>query len=62
MVVTVSVVLLVGIVLALLVHHRKVAVAGAAVAVVFGFLLASTDAAPDIREGLQSVADSVSDH
>ncbi|MFD9861257.1 hypothetical protein [Streptomyces alboflavus] len=61
MVVTVSLVLLAGVVLALLVHHRKVAVPGALVAVLFGFLLASTDAGPDISDSIQSVADTISD-
>lgn len=58
---TISLVLLIGVVLALLVHHRKVAVGGALVAVLFGFLLASTDAGPDISDSLQSVADTLSD-
>ncbi|MFH9071488.1 hypothetical protein [Streptomyces alboflavus] len=61
MVVTLSLVLVSGVVLALLVHHRKVAVGGATVAVLFGFLLASTDAGPDISDSLQSIADNISD-
>lgn len=31
------------------------------VAILFGFLLASTDASPDIQEFLDNVADSISD-
>ncbi|MFD9886919.1 hypothetical protein ACFWZT_36285 [Streptomyces alboflavus] len=61
MAVTISLVLLIGVVLALLVHHRKVAVPGAIIAVLFGFLLASTDAGPDITDSIQSVADNISD-
>lgn len=61
MVVTISLVLLCGVILALLVHHRKVAVGGAVVAALFGFLLASTDAGPDISDSLQSIADTLSD-
>lgn len=61
MTVTISMVLLFGVVLVLLIHHRKVAVAGATVAALFGFLLASTDAGPDISDSLQSIADNISD-
>ncbi|WP_405659133.1 hypothetical protein [Streptomyces sp. RK9] len=61
MAVTISLVLLAGVVLVLLVHHRKVAVGGALVAVLFGFLLASTDAGPDISDSIQSIADTISD-
>ncbi|MFD9068925.1 hypothetical protein [Streptomyces lasiicapitis] len=61
MVVSLSLVLLSGVVLALLVHHRKVPVGGALVAALFGFLLASTGAGPDITDSLQSVADNISD-
>ncbi|WP_327064385.1 hypothetical protein OG500_00870 [Kitasatospora sp. NBC_01250] len=56
MTLTVSAVLFVGILLVVLVRNRQSTWSTACVAVTFGFLLASTNLAPDIHDLLFSVA------
>ncbi|MEU2076620.1 hypothetical protein [Streptomyces sp. NPDC013489] len=55
-----SLVLLAGIVLAVLLRGGHLKWAPALVAVLFGFFLASTSVAPDIRDGIDGVTTSVS--
>ncbi|MER0244932.1 hypothetical protein AAHZ94_23650 [Streptomyces sp. HSW2009] len=61
MVISLSVVLLVGIILVFVYRAGKIKAVPMLVAILFGFLLASTDASPDIQEFLDNVADSISD-
>lgn len=61
MVITVSLVVLVGIILVLMVRSGKVKWGPALVAALFGFLLASSDLAPNIQDFLDSVSRSISD-
>nr|EIF89719.1 hypothetical protein [Streptomyces tsukubensis NRRL18488] len=58
--ISLSVVLLMGIVLVLLMRSGALKAGPALAAVLFGFFLASTGMAPDIREFLDSLADSIS--
>ncbi|GGY70927.1 hypothetical protein GCM10010363_60040 [Streptomyces omiyaensis] len=55
-----SVILLLAIVLVLLVRGGHLKWPAAVVAVLFGFFLASTTVAPEIRQGLEGVTSSVS--
>ncbi|MEU3961315.1 hypothetical protein AB0F42_16050 [Streptomyces buecherae] len=61
MVISLSVVLLVGIILAFILRAGKIKAGPMLVAILFGFLLASTDASPDIQEFLDNVAEGISD-
>lgn len=54
-------VVLVGIILVLMVRSGKVKWGPALVAALFGFLLASSDLAPNIQDFLDSVSRSISD-
>lgn len=60
MIVSLSAVLLLGAVLAVMLRNRTLGTGGAMVAALFGFCLASTGAAPAINDALQSLADSLS--
>ncbi|GAA4687563.1 hypothetical protein GCM10023324_47790 [Streptomyces youssoufiensis] len=60
-VISLSVVLLVGIILAFIFRAGKIKAGPMLVAMLFGFLLASTDASPDIQEFLDNVAEGISD-
>lgn len=60
-VISLSVVLLVGIILAFIVKAGKIKAGPMLVSILFGFLLASTDASPDIQEFLDNVAEGISD-
>ncbi|MBH5334842.1 hypothetical protein IHE55_08560 [Streptomyces pactum] len=61
MVISVSLVLLVGIVMFLMIRSGKLKGGPALVAILFGFLLASTDMAPDIQEFLNSLSRTIAD-
>ncbi|MEK8170816.1 hypothetical protein NKH77_18390 [Streptomyces sp. M19] len=61
MAISLSLVLLVGIILALMIRNNQVKWGPALVAILFGFLLASTDAAPDIQDALDNVARTIGD-
>ncbi|MDT3397196.1 hypothetical protein RKE29_11150 [Streptomyces sp. B1866] len=61
MAISLSLVLLVGIILALMIRNNQVKWGPALVAALFGFLLASTDAAPDIQHFLDQIANSIAD-
>lgn len=54
-------VLLTGIILVVLIRGGSIKVGPALVAVLFGFFLAFTGAAPDIQEALDEIAQSISD-
>lgn len=61
MAISLSLVLLVAIILALMVRNGQLKWGPAVVAALFGFLLASTDIAPDIQSFLDSISESISD-
>ncbi|MGW2325085.1 hypothetical protein ACWC5C_04900 [Streptomyces sp. NPDC001700] len=61
MVISLSLVVLVGIILVLMIRAGKMKAGPALVAALFGFLLASSDLAPNIQDFLDSVASSISD-
>ncbi|TVL91833.1 hypothetical protein LRS74_22920 [Streptomyces sp. LX-29] len=61
MAISLSLVLLVGIILVLMIRQGQVKWGPALVAALFGFLLASTDMAPDIQNFLDSVAETIGD-
>ncbi|MER7787982.1 hypothetical protein [Streptomyces sp. NPDC097640] len=61
MVITVSLVVLVGIILVLMVRSGKIKWGPALVAALFGFLLASSDLAPNIQDFLDSISRSISE-
>ncbi|MEU1788321.1 hypothetical protein ABZ553_21105 [Streptomyces sparsogenes] len=61
MVISVSLVILVGIILVLMVRNGKISWGPALVAALFGFLLASSDLAPNIQDFLDSVSRSISE-
>ncbi|WP_458087075.1 hypothetical protein [Streptomyces malaysiensis] len=60
MIVSLSTVLILGALLALMLRNRHLGPGGATIAALFGFCLASTGAAPTINDALQSLADSLS--
>jgi len=60
-VISLSLVVLVGIILVLMIRAGKMKAGPALVAALFGFLLASSDLAPNIQDFLDSVASSISD-
>ncbi|WP_432010446.1 hypothetical protein [Streptomyces cucumeris] len=60
MIVSLSSVLLLGAVLGLMLRNRALGTGSATVAVLFGFCLASTGAAPAINDALQALSDSLS--
>jgi hypothetical protein len=60
-VISLSLVVLVGIVLVLMIRAGKTKPGPALVAALFGFLLASSDLAPNIQDFLDSVASSIGD-
>ncbi|MGA6156828.1 hypothetical protein ACPEIC_26130 [Stenotrophomonas sp. NPDC087984] len=59
MIISLSTVLILGALLALMLRNRSLGAGGATVATLFGFCLASTGAAPTINDALQSLADSL---
>ncbi|CAM5244266.1 MULTISPECIES: hypothetical protein [Streptomyces] len=59
MIISLSTVLILGALLALMLRNRSLGAGGATVAALFGFCLASTGAAPAINDALQSLADSL---
>jgi hypothetical protein len=59
--ISLSLVLLVGVILVLMIRNGQVKWGPALVAALFGFLLASSDIAPDIQHFLDQVANSISD-
>jgi len=59
-VISLSAVLLLAIVLAVMIRSNSIKVGPAIVAALFGFFLASTDMAPDVNNFLNSVADTIS--
>ncbi|MEU4894745.1 hypothetical protein AB0B12_29110 [Streptomyces sp. NPDC044780] len=61
MAISLSLVLLVGIILVLMIRNGRVKWGPALVAVLFGFLLASSDIAPDIQDFLDSAAEAIAD-
>ncbi|MEU8823308.1 hypothetical protein [Streptomyces sp. NA02950] len=61
MVISLSLVVLVGIVLVLMIRNGSIKWGPGLVAMLFGFLLASSDLAPDIQDFLDSVANAISD-
>lgn len=61
MVITVSLVVLVGVILVLMIRSGKIKGGPALVAALFGFLLASSDLAPNIQDFLDSISRSISD-
>jgi hypothetical protein len=58
--ISLSVVLLLAVVLVVLMRGGNLKAGPAIVAVLFGFFLASTGAAPDIQHALNEIADSIS--
>ncbi|NGN63279.1 hypothetical protein G5C51_05080 [Streptomyces sp. A7024] len=60
MAISLSVVLMLGIILVVLMRGGSIKAGPAIVAVLFGFFLASTGAAPDIRDFLDQLAESIS--
>ena len=60
MVISASAVLLLAIVLFVMIRSKSIKVGPAIVAALFGFLLASTNMAPDVNRFLNSVADTIS--
>jgi len=60
-VISLSLVVLVGIILVLMIRAGKMKPGPALVAALFGFLLASSDLAPNIQDFLDSVASSIGD-
>ncbi|GAA2662776.1 hypothetical protein GCM10010400_22450 [Streptomyces aculeolatus] len=56
---TISVVLLAGIALAVVLRLKSATLTGAVIAVLFGFYLADTDAAPTVNELVTAIADAV---
>ncbi|MFW6691463.1 hypothetical protein [Streptomyces sp. MAR4 CNX-425] len=60
MAISLSVVLLTGIILIVLIRGGSVKAGPAIVAVLFGFLLASTGSGPDIQNFLDDMAESIS--
>ncbi|WP_432039214.1 hypothetical protein [Streptomyces cucumeris] len=61
MVISLSLVVLVGIVLVLMIRNGSIKWGPGLVAILFGFLLASSDLAPDIQDFLDSVANAIGD-
>ncbi|MET7937715.1 hypothetical protein [Streptomyces sp. NPDC005322] len=61
MAISLSLVVLVGIILVLMIRNGQMKWGPALVAALFGFLLASSTLAPDIQHFLDSVANSISD-
>ncbi|WP_407564933.1 hypothetical protein [Streptomyces sp. 184] len=61
MAISLSLVLLMGIILVVLIRGGSIKVGPAVVAVLFGFFLASTSAAPDIQDALDEISQSISD-
>ncbi|MFC0597538.1 hypothetical protein [Streptomyces palmae] len=61
MAISLSLVLLVGVILVVMVRQGQVKPGPAIVAALFGFLLASTDIAPDIQDFLDSLAKTIGD-
>lgn len=61
MAISLSVVLLLGIVLVVMVRGGSIKTGPAVVAVLFGFFLASTGAAPTINDAMDSLTDTISD-
>jgi hypothetical protein len=58
-VISLSAVLLLGIVLVVMIRSKSIKVGPAIVAALFGFFIASSDAAPDVNRFLNSLADTI---
>lgn len=61
MAISLSVVLLLGIILVVMVRGGSIKSGPAIVAVLFGFFLASTGAAPTINDAMDSIANAIND-
>ncbi|MCT2590472.1 hypothetical protein LHJ74_11220 [Streptomyces sp. N2-109] len=61
MAISLSVVLLLGIILVVMVRGGNIKAGPAVVAVLFGFFLASTGAAPTINDTMDSIANAIND-
>ncbi|MFD0444275.1 hypothetical protein ACFQ10_20235 [Streptomyces indonesiensis] len=61
MAISLSLVLLVGIILVFMIRNGRVKWGLALVAILFGFLLASSNVAPDIQKFLDSAAQAIAD-
>ncbi len=59
--ISLSMVLLMGIILVVLIRGGSVKIGPALVAVLFGFFLASSSAAPDINDALDEITESISE-
>lgn len=59
--ISLSLVVLVGVILVLMVRNGQLKGGPATVAILFGFLLASTDMAPDIQDFLDSLTHTIAD-
>jgi hypothetical protein len=57
--ISLSLILLVGIILGLMIRNKQLKPGPSIVAMLFGFLLASTSMAPDIQHFLDSLASSI---
>ncbi|MFE9385846.1 hypothetical protein ACFYMO_21890 [Streptomyces sp. NPDC007025] len=62
MAVTLSLVLIFGLLLALLIRHKTLGIGAAIVAVLFGFYLADTDASHTINDLTTAVANAINNH
>ncbi|MFP3991342.1 hypothetical protein U9R90_28530 [Streptomyces sp. E11-3] len=59
MAISLSVVLMLGIILVVLIRGGSIKAGPATVAILFGFFLASTDMAPSVNRFLNSIADTI---
>ncbi|MFF0622946.1 hypothetical protein [Streptomyces sp. NPDC004296] len=62
MAVTLSIVLILGVLLALLIRYKSLGLGAAAIAVLFGFYLASTDARHTINQLTTAVTHAITGH
>ncbi|MFJ9418339.1 MULTISPECIES: hypothetical protein [unclassified Streptomyces] len=62
MAITLSVVVILGVLLALLIRYKSLGLGAAAIAVLFGFYLASTDARHTINDLTTAVTRAISGH
>ncbi|MFJ9415069.1 hypothetical protein ACIRPT_12980 [Streptomyces sp. NPDC101227] len=62
MAITLSVVVILGVLLALLIRYKSLGLGAAAIAVLFGFYLANTDARHTINDLTTAIAHAISDH
>ncbi|WP_156721791.1 hypothetical protein [Streptomyces apocyni] len=61
MAISLSVVLMLGIILVVLIRGGSIKTGPAIVAILFGFFLASTDMAPSVNRFLNSIADTINE-